>query len=503
MKKQYLAILALLIIGKTLQGQNETDAFRYARYAPTGTARYSSLAGSMGAFGADFSVLSANNPAGIGLFKRTEFTFTPAIEYTKITSGYNGTSNMTTDYKLGLNNLGIVIAIPLPNSSNKWKTFQLATGYTNLARYNGYTVVNGANKNRETGELTGFLDYIAASVNGIGTNSIFISNDNTSQYSMNRNIASLAWYHWLMDTMPGTTNQYYNAAANEFNQQQTITTKGYLNEYVFSGGANYDDKLYFGITVGIPFFKYTQKSTYTESANPSFDTLKYYDEFQEKAAGVNLKFGLLYQPVKFMRFGVGFHTPTLYSEVKDSYYSSFNISSLAIDTINNGPVVPDFAGQYKYQLITPYHVIGNLVFLIDRYGFINVDYEYVDYTTSQMQDKEATYDFMTENNNIKRYYQGTHTVRIGGEVNLTPIAIRLGYAYTSNPYTKDIDKDGTMQFFSVGIGFKTRYFFTDFAYRYTMFKDKNVFYDANTVTPYSTDLRNSLFALTVGWKMGK
>ena len=493
MKLKYIAIIALWMFGLSVVAQNETDAFRYAQYSPTGSARYIGTAGSMGGFGADFSVLSANNPAGIGLFKRTEITFTPALSYDKITADYNGQSTSGSKYNFGLNNLGFVFVVPL---SSKWKSFQMATGYTNLARYNSYSYVKGPNYTAFDNAST-YFDVVAASLSGTHFNNI--SEDN-----------GLGFYGWLaqarnggyfVDTIPGKSDQY--AADNEFlNQKQTRETKGYLNEYVFSGGANYDDKLFLGVTIGIPFFNYTQKTTYTESANYYYDSLTYYDEFQAKGAGVNLKLGVLYQPVDFLRFGLSFHTPTLYNKVKESYKSQTDVRNFYVDdtTVYNLNV-NDGVGHFEYQLITPYHIMGNLAFLFGKHGFVNLDYEYVDYATSNLQSPD--YGFDSENNSIKQYYKGVHNIRIGGEVNLSPVAFRLGYAFASNPYVAELDKNGTVHTISAGVGFKTRYFFMDFAYRYRLYKDKDIFYDAGSLNPYTTKNVNNLFALTFGWKIGK
>jgi hypothetical protein len=319
------------------------------------------------------------------------------------------------------------------------------------------------------------------------------------------------WDYFILDTLPGTNNQYFSAIGDKFNQKQITSTKGYLNEYIFSMGGNYNDMLYIGATLGIPFFRYTQKTTYTESANGNFSGLEYYDEFNSRAAGVNLKFGILYQPVKFMRFGAGFHTPTLFPDVKETYIESFRVSNFSSgDSSFNNLTVPEFDGGFNYQLITPYHVTGNIAFLFDRYGFLNIDYEYVDYAISHMQSYSD--DFSAANNNIIQYYQGTHTVRGGTEINFHPVAFRLGYSYTTNPYRKvdvnqdgeiDVDKDGSVHIIAAGIGYKARYFFMDFAYRYRILKDKSVFYTASNINPYSTELVNQQFALTLGWKLGK
>ncbi|MDR0368711.1 MAG: hypothetical protein LBH82_06185, partial [Bacteroidales bacterium] len=490
MKRNYAAIVLTCLFMGNVFAQNEMDAFRYAQLFPTGSARYTSLGGSMGGFGADFSVLSANNPAGIGLYKRSEFTFTPAVGYNKVTADYNGGSRTGSKYGFTLNNLGFVLTTPL--TSSQWKSFQLATGYTNLARYRTYTHVKGANyTDADPSNPSSYFDWVASSMNGLHNSNI--TEDNLLEYYGWNSYPNTWDGGYLIDAVPGMNNQY--RANNDYlDQKQTRLTEGYLNEYVFSGGANYDDKLYLGATLGIPFFRYNQYTTYTESKNFYYDSLIYYDEFQARAAGINLKIGLLYQPVKFMRFGAGFHTPTFYNNVRETYTSKIDVwNFFAADTLNYDLSVDDGVSEFKYQLVTPFHVLGNLAFLFDRYGFINVDYEYVNYSTSNLQ--AVDYDFDNENNNIKKYYQSTHSVRVGGELNLSPVALRLGYSYTSNPY-KDVQKDGTVHAVSAGIGYKTRYFFLDFAYRYRFFKDKDVFYDAENLNPYNTKTVNQLFALT-------
>ncbi|HSH66758.1 MAG TPA: hypothetical protein VLB84_13425, partial [Bacteroidia bacterium] len=49
--------------------QNDIDAMRYSQLTFGGTARFNSMAGSMGALGGDISTLSFN-PAGIGIFRK-------------------------------------------------------------------------------------------------------------------------------------------------------------------------------------------------------------------------------------------------------------------------------------------------------------------------------------------------------------------------------------------------------------------------------------------------
>ena len=482
MKKRVGIMLILLAAGISVMSQNERDAFRYAQYSPTGTARYSSLAGSMGAFGADFSCLSAGNPAGIGLFKRFEFTLTPFLSYNNISADYNGEKINREKYKFGINNLGIVLAGFIDTVSG-WKAIQFATGLNNLARYDGNSMVLGTNDG-----ITNFFNAIANQANGTKYNSL-------------TGFMSAAWVHYLIDTLNGNDN-YFTPVHALLNQQQLRESSGYLNEYVFSLGGNYDDKLFLGATLGVPFFNYYQRTTYTESRNPFYDSLIVYDEFRSKASGINLKLGIIYQPFQYLRLGAAFHTPTFYPKVKETFQTTFEVWNIPIDSsfydINYGE---DEIGGFNYQLRTPYHAMANIAFIYKNRGFVNVDYEYVDYATSNMQ--SDSYNFLSENRSINQNYRGTHIIRAGGELNLSPVVLRLGYAYSSNPYSRDIEKDGSCHTISGGIGFKTKTFFADFAYMYKFTHDKDVFYEHSLLNPYTSLITNQFFALTLGWKLGK
>jgi hypothetical protein len=496
MKKQYIAIIGLWFMGGALTAQNERDAFRYAQYSPTGTARYSALSGSIGAFGADFTVLSANNPAGIGLFKRSEVSLTPTVPYYQITSTYNGEKQTGTKIGFGINNFGIVLAFTAPSNS-KWQKIQFATGLNNLARYTGSTVVRGCNEGEIAG-TTNFFDYVAQYSNG-------------TEISRLRGMAGDAFNYWLIDTVTGTNNQYYSTVGDYLYQQQIRESSGYLNEWVFSFGGNYDDRLFLGATIGIPFFYYNQKTTYTEELETEigyhgYDKLEYFDEFNAQAAGVNFKLGAIYQPVKFIRVGAAFHTPTIYLNVTERYRSEYEMWNVCFPTDSSPvyediPLTDDTYGGMKYQLTTPFHAIGNLAFIFNKYGFFNIDYEFTNYSMSNLQSN--TYNFNNfENKNIKKYFRETHTIRAGGELILSRVSLRLGYAYATNPY-KDLNKDGSCHSISGGVGIKTNSFFADFAYTYKFTNDKDIFYDAISVYPYSSRIVNQVFALTIGWKLGK
>ncbi len=78
MNRNVLIILVAILITPLLQAQNVNDALRYSAFDFSGTARFAAVGGALGPLGADIGV-AGTNPAGLSLFRRSEFTVTPAI----------------------------------------------------------------------------------------------------------------------------------------------------------------------------------------------------------------------------------------------------------------------------------------------------------------------------------------------------------------------------------------------------------------------------------------
>jgi hypothetical protein len=74
----------------------------YSNSALNGSAKYNSMAGSLGALGGDVSVLNSN-PAGIGVNITSEFSGTLALENNNNSTSFGGSS---IDYKVNNTDLG-------------------------------------------------------------------------------------------------------------------------------------------------------------------------------------------------------------------------------------------------------------------------------------------------------------------------------------------------------------------------------------------------------------
>jgi hypothetical protein len=115
-------LVIAIAISTTLNAQNEVDALRYSTQDNLGTARYSAMGDAFGSLGGEFSALSLN-PAGIGMYQFSEFTFTPTFNLNSTKSYFNGTNTANYNTGLGIANLGLVFTIP--KGDTDWKRINI------------------------------------------------------------------------------------------------------------------------------------------------------------------------------------------------------------------------------------------------------------------------------------------------------------------------------------------------------------------------------------------
>src|ERR1035437_11060972 len=146
MGKSIIILASFLVLSAKSNAQNEVDALRYSQTNFLGTARSAGMAGSFGALGGDFSTLSTN-PAGIGLYRKSEITFTPSFFNQSTTSNLNGTSLKDSKPNFNFGNAGIVWASYNPDAQYGWKGFSFGFGYNRMNNFNNRIEMQGKNNN--------------------------------------------------------------------------------------------------------------------------------------------------------------------------------------------------------------------------------------------------------------------------------------------------------------------------------------------------------------------
>lgn len=490
MKRLILVMVAITLYSFDSLAQNEIDALRYSRTQPGGTARFSSVAGAFGALGGDFSALSTN-PAGLGLYKKSEFSFTPSFFSGQSESNYNGMTSSDYKHNFNMGNVGMVFTMNQGKDDQPrgWKNIQFAIGLNRINNFNNRLMMEGVNNDNS------LLDTYVEQANGINFDQIEEDPDGNYAYDLN-----LAWWTYLLNLLPDTEDQYYSPIpTGGALQRKSITSWGSVNELVFSMGANYSDMFYIGGTIGFPFIRYFEESHYSEEdfANTIYDFKSFdiYDQLSTEGTGYNFKFGMIFKPVDWFRIGGAIHTPTFYSDMNDEWNTS--ISS----DFDNGDSYSEDSpfGTFNYELETPMKLIGSAAFVIQNYGFLSVDYEFVDYSQARL--RSGDYNFSAENSIIRDIYTTSSNLRFGGEAKFDQFALRGGYAIYGNPYKSGIN-EGEQTSFSAGFGFREKNYFLDFAYVRTWYDENYYFYSSDnySVNPVKNTLTTNTFLVTLGFR---
>jgi hypothetical protein len=372
--KIFLAAIALGLGFHPLFAQNEIDALRYSQILRGGTARFTSMGGAFGALGGDFSVLSTN-PAGIGIYRKSEFTFTPSFFNQKTTSDFKGTMLDDYKYNVNFNNAGIVLAYYEPETKNAWKGIAFGFGYNKLNNFNNRISMSGKNTDNS------LLDLYIGDAQGAGMDTSAMDPFSTQ----------LALYSGaiFMDTSNGIFYHHLQGAYGE-EQSKSVTTSGSMGETVFSLGGNYNDKLYMGATFGIPHINYHEESTYMETADTNalngFQSFELNQDSRTTGVGFNFKFGMIYKPTDWVRIGGALHSPS-YFEMHDDWSSDMTTHFAGGQKYTSESPT----GQYDYTLVTPMRTIASLGFVIKKIGLVGVDYEFVDYPSASLSSVKNTW----------------------------------------------------------------------------------------------------------------
>lgn len=457
-KKHVLITLLILAITLPASAQSYLEALRYSTYSPGGTARGLGVAGAFGALGGDYTAVSIN-PAGLGVYRRSEVMATIGFNTTKTTVAFDGNSYNKSLVRPVLNNTSLVFTRLFEDrrgnrTHGKWTSVSFSFGFNRLADYNSERFFSDAES------YNSFLEDSRDELNNAGLEEDFITLSNFSSQTV------AAYNTYLLN--PSSNGTYYTAVTDgrAVDQQILLDTKGGMSEFSFALGANYNDKVYFGALLAIPLINYTEKQTITETDRnnsiPAFNNYKLEKELSTSGIGFTGKFGLIVRAHKYIRLGVSVQTPTVYS-MDDTYGTTINsnIDSLGdLENLNTG--------EFNYKLRTPTKLTGSVAFLIKKFGFISADYEFANMPgarysfQSQFSSTEALLD-----QDIKNNLQIVHTVRVGAEAAYKMLRVRAGYAYSTSPLKGNAvvgNADYSSQTFSGGIGFRFRRFFVDATY---------------------------------------
>lgn len=479
-------ILLMIFCTASVYGmsQNVDDAIRYSNVVPTGTAKFVSMAGATGALGADFSAMTIN-PAGVAIYRTGQMSISPEWTKAKVKSSYNGSSSNAVKNKFNLSNIGVVSVFPTGNETG-CKAVNFSFAYNKTANLYRNALISGYNDN--SSELDGEVSYFN---NYFDESNIFYRADLFIYDSINNVYL----------------NDYQNADLYGATQTKSIRSSGFIGEYAFALGANFNESFYFGGSINIIRINYEQTQKYSETPDEQnlLDMKDYSvtDYFQSLGTGLNMKLGLIYWLNENIRLGAAFHTPTII-DMSDDYSSRVESSVWYVNAEGSEYVQQKNAksrGGIDWNLTMPGKFVGSAAFVFRNVGLLDVDCEVIDYSSASMESKEGEDDdFESVNNDISDVYHTTVNLRIGGELSLNALALRAGFGFYGSPYNNsEANSSANQQVYSLGLGWRGPNAYFDFGYNIATKKEKHYMYDDTSVLA-NLNSRQSNVVFTIGVK---
>jgi len=502
MKKIFI-IAFIIAIANSLVAQTIEDALNLSQNTYTSTARSAAVGGAFGALGGDMSVLSSN-PAGIALYRSSEFIFTPNFEFNKNKS----TDLSSSKYSFNFSNIGY-IGTSIPRvSNNGWQNFNFGIAYNKL---------KGFNRNSTTGILdsqSSQLDVFTAKAQG------------KDDIRLDNFYEGLAWDTQIINNSDKEDKTRYFAIDenNNFDQERKIEERGSIGEFDISFGANYNHKLYLGASIGIQSIYSKTVSKYLEvpylataDAFSELDSYTFTNKNKTEGSGVNFKMGAIYKVDNNLRFGLAIHTPT-FMRLNDKYTVSITSQFVNADEEGYTQYNSYSNGEYSYSLRTPWKFLASTAYTFGKKGFLSAEVDYVDYRDMEYYNGSDDSDFTKENKDIDDTYTKTLNYRIGGEYRINHIfSIRGGFAHTDNPRKNNtteiirngkkenlqLNKDYQYNTYSLGWGLRQNNFFFDMTYIFNDRDKESLYYNHNndivSETITETD-KNHQIRMTFGFK---
>jgi hypothetical protein len=459
MKKTIAIIIASAFI-LPAAAQYEEQGLLFSQTFPSMTARSLSMGGAFSSLGGDLSTAYLN-PAGLGMFRKSEITLSPGIEFVKTKTDYQNDKgeDFRTSFLFG--NAGFVNAYTTKKTKGLVGV-SFALAYNRLNDFYRNVDMHGINPSNS------LADYFMDQAKGIHPDNLI----NQGYYG-----ERLAFDAYVIDTVPGSPTTYSTPVFLPVTQDRTIETTGGLNEWSLGFAMNLSNILYFGMGLGVDYLNYNKTLVHSEydDANLSeFNSFNYTETTNLDGVAVNFKCGFIVRPIPILRISGALHTP-LYFNMNENYAYYMNASY-------NGfiPYVEPIYGAFEYKLVTPLRVLGGMSVQIGKMGLVAADVEYIDYSNIRYKNKYDGYDMTWINDYFNEDYKPVVNFKAGGEVRFGFFSLRAGGGYYPSTSSSDkmFEKSDHLEF-TGGIGFREKVFYMDMGFSTLMHDETYNLYYSN------------------------
>lgn len=450
-----------------------------------GTARSMAMAGAMTSLGGDASSMMIN-PAGLGMYRSSEIAITPMVTIqgseTKGGSSYldDGANRVT------MSNFSAVFNL-YESGNSRLISVNLGLGYNKISDLNyDYSF-------KSMGNSSSIANLFARQMT---SDQISLDEVYGDDYPNWNNMPTSDWGA-VLGYKTGLAFQSYGPTPSGYNGDEEITmtsdgasiwtsswispdatvdqymaveSRGSIGEYDIAIGANVDNTLYLGFTLGLQSVYQRLDLMYGEEYNNNkmsdqsyLQYSKYYQAIITEGIGVNLKVGATYRPTDALRIGVAYHSPTWYSLDRE-YQASMGSSSVTEGVVDefvvDSPILSDY-GDNRWKFNSPSRVLIGGSYVIDNRALISVDYQCDWY--GSIKTRSLPYGVSSDlYNGISDIYQSVNTLRVGGEYKIIPaVALRGGYGFSSSMVRDGVSSlellgsptINSIKYYSMGVGY--------------------------------------------------
>ena len=467
------------------------DALRFSQTQNFGTARFMGIGGAGTALGGDASAIAVN-PAGLGLFNRSQLVITPTLSFNQSESSYLQNTINEEITQLDLTNFGAVIHFNKGElSAGKWKGGSLGISYNRTNDFRQNISYGGQNNDNS------IIDAMLEQANGLIPDEL-------------GGLALTGFDHYLINPMPFDETIYDSFVLGFPEQEERIRRRGSTDEIKISYGANYDDKVYLGAGIGLVSTDYTLSRVYTETfVGEPLSSFTIDERLDVSGSGVNVNLGIILRPTDFIRLGASFTSPTWYNfdeendAIYQSEYNNYDVANWVDDDGNRLILEDTVLGSLRtetpiyfssYNLRTPMKLNAGVTFIFQKHGFISADVEFLDYSNAHLTNDDFSVE--ADNRTIDNLYQSATNFKIGGEYRYDLFRFRAGYSSSGDPF-KSESLDGSRTTVSAGAGLNFGKYFIDFAFSNTSYNESVVPYAISGDNAPSATIKHDLNQATL------
>lgn len=496
MKKIVVVLLASLSFA--VQGQGISDAMRFAQENLNGTARFRAMGGAFGALGGDFSSININ-PAGSVVFSNSQVGVTLSNFNIKNDSKYFGTSTNENDSSLDLSQAGGVYVFKNEDKRSDWKKFAVALNYENTNDFNNSIFSAGTNS-------SSIANYFLSYANGLPLSIVNGNDYNYSNLYYNEQQAYLGYNAFIINEANDYSDSNRNyislvPAGGNYYQEYEMVSKGFNGKLSFNGSAQYKDVLTVGINLNSHFFDYYQLTSFYEGNSNNTSTtdalvkrLRFDNNLYTYGNGFSFQLGTIYKPIKEIRLGIAYQSPTWLRLNDELNQSIAAVSGTTTTEFQPDVVNPNVTMLFEpYRLQTPSKWTGSFAYIFGKKGLFSVDYATKNYSNTKYTPKQ---DFSNTNANLRNLLTSTNEIRLGAEYRIERVSLRAGYRFEESPY-KDKVTIGDLTGYSTGIGYNFGATKLDLAYSITKQDRKQQFFSQGLTDSSNLNSKNNTISLTL------